>query len=252
MAKLNGTLVLLYADGEVFALQRGLDVNIEQDLPDVTNKESGGWAEHMNGLRNATVNCDALFSTTGKTGDDLIDYIIARSQVLMVITGGITFPLIGLVDISSVKLAAPMEAAKTVSGSFKVDGQIYQLKGDMVQMITDPDAGGTDYDTLTVSGTAITSAINLAGTAYCQSNTISVDNGASYKVAVFVTSNSGQLPTIGIYDNTSAFISNQEALVAGLNLVTLTATSTDASASLRVTNSAAANFALSSIYMFKV
>jgi len=253
MAKINGTSVLLYADGEAIALQRGLNINVDHDLPDASNKESAGWAEHLSdaGFLNATVGFSALFSTTGKSAADLLTYITGRSSLLMVIVGGISFPLIGEVDVSSISLTGDMEQPSALTGNMKVNGNLYQLKGTSASLITDPDAGGTDYDTFTISGIAVTSAINAAGTAYANSNTISVTIADVIKVAVFLTLNSGEAPSMGIWDNTSAFISNQAALTAGLNIITLTCTGTDASASLRITNTGAANFTLSSIYTFK-
>jgi len=180
-----------------------------------------------------------------------MDYIIDRSSLLLSITGGVGAPIVAEADMSSVKIDAPQEQAMSLSGSLKVNGAFYQLSGTRANLVTDPDAGTTDYDTLTLSGLAITSAINAAGTAFCNSNTINISNADVVKVAVFLTLTSGQVPSVGIWDNTSAFISNQVALVAGLNIVTLTATGADTSASLRFFNTGAANWALSPIYAFK-
>jgi len=252
MAKISGTLVLLYADGEPIALQRGLTITAEQDLPDATNKESGGWAEHEKGQRNSTVSFDALMSTTGLSAANLLAYITGRTSLLMVIVGGISYPIIGEVDLSSVSLTGDTEIPAALTGSLKVNGPLYHLKGTSASLVTDPDAGGTDYDTFTISDIAITSAINEAGTAYANSNTISVTDEDVIKVAVFLALTSGEVPTIGIWDNTSAYISNEESLVAGLNIITLTCTETDESASVRLANTDAANWALSSLYAFKV
>jgi len=251
MAEINGTLVILYADGVAIALQRGLSISAEADLPDVTNKESGGWAEHMLGLRNATIDFDALFSTTGISGAELLAYITGRTSLLMSIVGGVTYPMIGEVDIKSIKLDAPNEQPFALSGSMKVNGALFQLKGDNAQLITDPDANGTDYDTFTISGTEVTAAVNNDGTAYADSNTLDITDEDIIKVAVFLTLNSDEAPSIGIWDNTSAYISNEEQLDEGLNIVTLTATATDSSSSLRISNTGAANFTLSPIYAFK-
>jgi hypothetical protein len=250
MSKINATLLLLYADGVVIAAQKGCSINVEQDLPDASNKQSSGWAEHINGLRNASVDFDALFSTTGISAGELMDYIIDRSSLLLAIVGGVAFPMVAEVDVSSIKIDAPEEQAMSLSGSLKVDGAFYQLKGTSAQLVTDPDGTGTDYDTLTISGIAITSAINLAGTAYCHSNTFSITSGDVVKVAVFLTSNSGELPTVELCESGGAAISNVASLVAGLNIVTLTATDTH-TAHLSFRNSAAANWSVSSIYAFK-
>jgi predicted secreted protein len=252
MSKINGTLLLLYADGVVIAAQKGCTINVEQDLPDASNKESAGWEEHINGLRNASVDFDALFSTTGISAGELMDYIIDRQSLLLGIVGGVTFPMVAEVDMKSVKIDAPQEQAMSISGSLKVKGALYHLKGTEAALVTDPDSGGTDYDTLTQSGLGISSAINLAGSAYCKSNSFSITTGDVIKVAVFLTSNSGQVPSMTIYEvgGGAGAISDTQPLVAGLNIITLTVTDTHTGC-LNITNSAAANWALSPIYLFK-
>jgi len=251
MAKVSGTLVLLYADGQAIALQRGLDITAEQDLPDATNKESGGWAEHEKGLRNAIVNFDALLSTTGLSAADLLAYITGRTSLLMVITGGISYPMIGEVDLSTISLSGVQEVPMALTGSLKINGPLYHLKGTSASLITDPDGGGTDYDTFTISGIAVTSAINEADAAYAMSNNINVSDEDVIKVAVFLTLNSGQAPKVRIRSTGGDTNGNQETLVEGLNMVILTMTGDDASSKFELSNTAASNYALSSIYVFK-
>jgi len=251
MAKINGTNLLVYDNGTLIAAQKGVTVNTSQNLFDTTNKESAGWSEHGNGMRSADISIDGLASTTGLSAKELFAHIISRTSLLLVVDG-LDYPLVCQADIPSSSITGPMEDAATITGSFKVNGNLYYLSGTSVQMITDVSSGGTDYDTLTKSGTAITSAINAAGTAFCMSNTISVANGGVYKLFLFLTTNSGELPSVALYDNTSADISNVAALVAGLNVVTLTSTANDASASLRFRNTGAANWSTSNMYLFKV
>jgi len=251
MGKINSTLVVFYADGVAIALQRGLSISVDADLPDTTNKESGGWAEHMLGLRNTSLDFDGLFSTTGLSAADLLVYITSRTSLLMSIVGGITYPILGKVDINSIKLNASHEQPFALNGSMKVNGALFQLKGNNANLITDPDAGGKDYETFDLSGITITSAINAGGSAYANSNTINITSGDIIKVAVFLILNTGEAPTVGIWDNTSAYISNQVQLVAGLNIITLTTTGTDASSSLRLSNTGAANWSLTPLYAFK-
>lgn len=256
MAAINGTALLLYSEGVVIALQKGISITVDADLPDATNKESGGWAQHINGLLSAKIDFNALFSTLtiaqgGMEANALMDYILSRETLLISILG-LSFPMVAQVDMSSLSFDAPSEGTMSLSGSLKVKGQLYCLNGTMANMITDPDSGGTDYDTHTDAGGAWSSLINIAGNAYANSNDISIADTGVYKLAVFVTLNSGQLPTVGLWDNTSAYISNQVALVDGLNLITLTATGTDATASLRWTNTGASNLKTSPIYLFKV
>lgn len=251
MAKINGTSILVYADGgTLIAGQKGVTINTAQILFPITTKEDAGWETHSNGLRTADIGIDGLCSTTGLSATELHAYIISRKSVLLVILG-LDYPFVCEANIANSTINGPMEEATGLTGSFKVTGPLYYLSGTVANMITDPDAGGTDYETLTVSGIAITSAINVAGGAYCNSNTISVSNGAVYKLFIFVTMTSGQVPSVALYDNTSADISNVIQLVAGANFVTIISTATDASASLKFRNSGASNFATSSIYLFK-
>jgi hypothetical protein len=186
---------------------------------------------------------------------DLMDYILNSTSLLVSILGG-TFPIIGKADMNSISFDASSEQAMTLSGSLKINGPLYPLTelpaGKYVNLVTDPDSGGTDYETHTESGTAFTSLINSGGTAYANSNEMSIADTGVYKLAVFITKNSGQLPTVGLWDNTSAYISNQVALVEGLNLITLTATATDATASLRITNTGACDLVTSPIYLFRI
>lgn len=265
MGAINGTSIIIYSDGLPIAMQKGMSITVDIDLPDATNKESAGWAEHIQGMLSAKIDFDSIFATSVTAGMDathLMDYILNR-QSLLVSVLGLSFPIIGQVDMASISFNAPAEGAMTLSGSLTANGGLFPLTAKvpitgsslgMSNRITDPDEGGTDYDTLTVSGTAITSAINAAGNAYCNSNDFTCIPGAVYKLAFFLTKTSGQLPTVGIWDDTSAYNSNTQAAVEGLNFITLTATniSTDVTSSLRFSNTGAANWSTTPIYLFRV
>lgn len=254
--------MILYSEGLPVALQRGLSFEVDLNLDDATNKESAGWANHISGMLNASIDFDALFSpatTPVMSAKDLMDYILNRESLLIEILG-LGYPIVGEADMSSLKFNAPLEQAMSLSGSLKANGPLFVLSGakefetgTMTNLITDPDAGTTDYDILTVLGTAITSGVKSStGTKVCMSNTISVADTRVYKLATFLTLNSGAAPTVGIWDNTSTFISNTQLMTAGLNLISLTATATDANASLKFQNTGNGNWATSPIYLFMI
>jgi hypothetical protein len=213
MAKINASLLLVYADGVVIASQKNCTVNWEQDLPLTTDKQTAGWETHINGVRRATCDFDGLYSTTGLSAEALIDLIVDRVSILLVIDGG-GFPIVGEAKPKNISVNAPMEDAVTISGSFVFKGPAWLLSGVYENLITDPDAGGTDYDTLTVSGLAITSAINASGGANCDTNNFSITNASSYKLVCFLTKTSGQLPTAVFYYPSLNF-SNIVQLVEG-------------------------------------
>jgi hypothetical protein len=259
MAAISGTNLLFYADGKAIALQKGISITLDVELPDATNKESAGWNQHVVGNKSAKVDFSALMDV-GLIGDTppvvmsvkaLMDYVTGSNSLLVVILG-LGYPIIGEADISTLAFDASDAQAMVLTGSVKVKGALYVLSAAIPNLVTDPDAGTTDYDTLTVADLSITSAVkSSAGAKFCQTNTISIADTGVYKLALFLTKTSGALPTVGLWDNTSAYISNSAVLAEGLNLVTLTATSTDASASLRFSNTANANWSTSPIYLFK-
>ena len=137
----------------------------------------------------------------------------------------------------SIKIDAPQEGVLSLSGSLKINGAFYQLKGTAAELITDPDSGGTDYDHHVDADNGFSELINDAGSAYAKSNSFSVTSGDIIKVITFLTVNSGQVPSVAIFEvgGGAAAISNVEALVAGLNIVTLTCTDTH-TACLNISN----------------
>ena len=117
-------------------------------------------------------------------------------------------------------------------------------------LITDPDALGTDYDTFTLSGTIIVSAINNAAGAYAHSELISVRNGESITFITYLTLLAGELPQVYLVDPGVAIMSNQVALAAGLNEITLTATGTG-DYTLHINNNNTSTFAMSEIVVYR-
>jgi hypothetical protein len=259
MAAISGTTLLLYSEGIAIAMQKGISIAMDIELPDATNKESAGWSRHILGHRNAKIDFSAL-ADLGLIGDTppvtmsakaLMDYILNKESLLIAILG-LGVPIIGEVNMGSLSFDAPDGNVMTLSGNLTVNGNLYILRGTSVQMITDITGGGDDYDTFTTAEDIIITEATTATQASAKSNTISVANTGVYKLAVFLTLDSGQSPLVYLWDNTSAAISNQVRLADGLNLITLIATATDASASLAFINSSAASWSTSPIYLFKV
>ncbi len=244
MSKINGTNVLIYSDGSLIACERSGTFNLEQDLPDASCKSDNGWASHINGLRRSSVDFDALYSTEDLSAEELIAYITARTNIVVVING-LGVPICFEGDVSNISLVADMESPVTLSGSIQASGPVYFLEGGLVTEWTNG-----DYDTFTSSSTsAITSAINAAGAAYANSNAIAVVTDDVFKVITVLTLTSGQVPAIVLDD--SGDISNQANLASGVNVITLTATGDAAAGTLRIENSDASNFSTSNIYVFK-
>jgi hypothetical protein len=175
-------------------------------------------------------------------------YVIARSSILLAITG-LGYTMVGEVDLSSISISASQESAMGLSGSLKVKGELFVLNGTKADLITD--WTNMDYDTFTDASGAITSAVAASGSKYARSNALAIADDGVYKCAVFLTLISGEAPLIILTDSTVSNLSNAVTLVAGLNIVTLTATGTDAAGFLKITNTAATNYATSKVYLWK-
>lgn len=103
------------------------------------------------------------------------------------------------------------------------------------------------YETLTSSGTAITSAINTAGAASTYGvGYFTLIKGKIYTVIFYATLNSGEAPIISL----STF-SDQETITAGLNIITFTANANTDNGALVIQNNNNTNFTLTEVLLFE-
>ena len=250
MSQINGTSVLVYVDGTLLATQTDCTITVDQELLPTTNKSSGGWASHINGTKSGSVSCGALWSTTGLSSDSLIASLIAGSSVLLMMDiSNVT--MVGIADISSTSIEAPTEGVATISVEFQCTGGLYILTGDSVQLLT----GWTNgtYDTFSTTGTTITSAIQDSGASYAVSNGIDITDEDVVKILTYVTYTSGEYPTFTLKASAGgAAVSNAVQTGNGASLMTLTATATDSTSVLEITNTGATSFAIGLTYVFKV
>lgn len=250
MGKVNGSTMLVYCDGVLIAAQKSTSVNLDVNLFDTSSKDSNGWAEHGQGQRSATIPFEALYSTTGLSAEGLKDYLFNRQNMLFVVDG-IGSPFVCEASGQDMSINGVKEEAVSISGTVKVNGGLYFLDGDFAKVVTD--FTNTDYDTFTEANTVIASAINSAGNASATASAaIDVTSGDVFKAFCFLTLNSGQLPSVELVDSGGGNISNVEALAEGANFITLTATDTDASSDMKISNTGASNFATGTWYIFKV
>lgn len=110
----------------------------------------------------------------------------------------------------------------------------------------------TDFNTFTVSGTTISSAIEAGGTASADSNTYeSVYLGQQITVMYYLTYNSGVYPSFSVVSASLGVISNvSTATASGLQEITLTTTRACDDAFIRISVSAPANFSTSEILVY--
>ena len=67
MAVINGTTYAIWNGTESLWSCKTSSLKVDVDLPDVTTKESGGWAAHINGLRSWSIDFDGVYEDAGGT-----------------------------------------------------------------------------------------------------------------------------------------------------------------------------------------
>jgi len=129
MAKINGTLYCTYSGSDKLLHTDNSSLNVDVDLPDVTNKESAGWAEHINGLRNWSIDYSGQYDEVGSgiTPDEILAAIIARTPDTVIyfkpVSGGTT-GWTGNGTYKNIKLDVPCEGKAGYSGSIAGNGAL--------------------------------------------------------------------------------------------------------------------------------
>lgn len=133
---INGTDLIVYVDfdgngtKEAIALATSHSLSVNMETRDKTNKDSGGWEEHLEGLRSWTLSSDTLVAfDQGKNLDEVFDLIINRTKVELKLsteeTGDKYFQ--GSAYCTSDEVEAPTEDNVTMSLEFQGTGKLEKL-----------------------------------------------------------------------------------------------------------------------------
>jgi predicted secreted protein len=127
MPKINGTDLLVYVGTNPIAHSTSATLNVEQDLPDATTKGSGGFADHINGLKSWSIDFDGLVDYSASYGaEELFDNLKNGNNVTVAFrtnTGGDAV-WSGTASLASLTMTADMEAPVSFSGSFTGKGTL--------------------------------------------------------------------------------------------------------------------------------
>lgn len=125
MPKINATDLLVYVGAVPIAHSTSATINIEQDLPDATTKDSGGWADHINGLKSWSVDFDGLVDYSASYGvEELFDNLRNKNNVTVIWSTGAGSYWQGSASIATLSMTADMEAPISYSGTFTGKGQL--------------------------------------------------------------------------------------------------------------------------------
>ena len=138
---INGTDIKVFdaTTNILVAFAQSGTLNVNLSTRDISNKESNGWAEAMEGARNWDISVAGVYAWTEVDGttvltngaDDLLNtYIITRTSLVVrfgsvVATTGNTFYQ-GTAWLTSFSISAPTEDTATYSLSFTGTGELTQ------------------------------------------------------------------------------------------------------------------------------
>ena len=129
MSKINGTNMVVIASGVCIAGSTSCTLKVNLDLPATTTKDSAGWAEHIRGKRDWSIDFEGLYDPAGVySAEELIDSMINRIAVTVEFategTGNGGQKWSGSASLSKHTLTAPLEGPVTISGSFTGNGAL--------------------------------------------------------------------------------------------------------------------------------
>lgn len=127
MAKINGTTSTIVNGTDTLLYTTSSTLNVNQDLPDTTNKGSSGWAEHINGVRDWSIDFDGMADAAGAglTFDEIVGLIIARTADADVdFTYDGTNGWHGDGTFQNITIDAPSEGPVTFSGTIVGNGAL--------------------------------------------------------------------------------------------------------------------------------
>jgi len=127
MAKFNGQLVILNLNGTPIAHSLESSLSISQNLIDATTKDSGNWAEHIKGMRTASLSISGLMDYSSSFGvDEFADMIVSAQSANFVFatsTSGDT-KYTGTVDLSDLEQTTANDDVASWSGTLQVTGEL--------------------------------------------------------------------------------------------------------------------------------
>jgi predicted secreted protein len=86
---INGTNFAVFERDQAIGFSQSCTLNLSQDLPEKTNKDSNGWVELLPGLRSAEITVTGLTNYDSALNfEELADRIITRTMVTYVFKYG--------------------------------------------------------------------------------------------------------------------------------------------------------------------
>lgn len=127
MAKINGSVIIPVLDSDAVVHTTNATISIDVDLPDATTKDSGGWADHIHGLRSFTLTIEgyAAYDSSGNV-KPLLDLITDRESATFEFSPDESgdVKISGSVSLSNLELGANLEETASLSATLTGKGAL--------------------------------------------------------------------------------------------------------------------------------
>ena len=131
----NGTLILVDADGTALASTTDATLNVNLDTPDASNKSSLGWQTVIGGQKSWSIDVDGLATfdySTSEAGQGtvmrLVEELRNRTEVAVKFLPDTGVTYYGNAYVTSISVGAPNEDVATISGTFTGDGELKKVE----------------------------------------------------------------------------------------------------------------------------
>ena len=131
MPTFNATDIIITVNGSTVGLQTSGELTLANDLPDASNKDSAGWAEHIRGQRSWSLAIEGIVDYGASFGvEELADLILTRTAAAVTFgtskSGDLRFSgNTSLGDLTPT--SAPNEDVPTYSGTLTGNGPLTKL-----------------------------------------------------------------------------------------------------------------------------
>ena len=125
--KFNGTNILVYNNGVAVAHATSHTLNFNAEMIDATTKSSAGWKDHLPGLRDWSIDCEALVAFDASEGiEELFTDYTGRTQLTVKFSTEVTGDTrwTGSAYISTGSINAPLEDVTSFSVTFTGSGAL--------------------------------------------------------------------------------------------------------------------------------
>ena len=125
MPVINASSFLLLKDTTVIGHSKSTSFNINVDLPESTNKDSGGWKEVIPGVKSGTVSCECLTDYNDTLSfEDLTDMMILKQKAVFYFKDPVNTKLVlrGEGFIQSIDETAEFETATSFNLEINLTG----------------------------------------------------------------------------------------------------------------------------------